>query len=363
MPRQPKTADRFDTIPPELCTRAEAAAILGYKHPISSYTAKVKGFHYTYAIVNDRAMVLFNREEVELFAKPKPPTDGYISYRELHRIIQEGRIKCGLPPYKWHGSLHSRLRHYRIPTFRVSENEVLYHKETALKLLLPQLAIIEATAEDTADLWVNVSTILEHANKLRASLRLAPLKNTSSVTNVLHARNVPFIPIPNHGRNKLYNLEAALRALTQFEPPKHQKPIHRSLTPEELKSGDYMPVTEAAQLLNCHPGRISAAAEKLGIRVRRHPHTNRQWVYFQDAMRVAYFRSQRFIFKTLPLEQAHQIIATRPKITFFHEAWGFRKYSYFVPELSHIGSKNTAAHKKRRGTYPEPLKQDAHNEN
>lgn len=285
-------------------------------------------------------------------------TDGFIPYRELYRIFQAGRIKCGLPPFKWRTSLHSRLKHYRIPTFRVSEKEVYYHKDTALQLILPQLAIVEKTVENTADLWVNASTVLEHANKLRAAVRLAPLKNTSSICSVMHAHKVPCKHIPNHGRNKLYNLDAALRALTQFDPPKHLKPIHRNLTPDEIKSGDFMPVTEAAQLLNCHHGRIIAAAGKLTVRARRHPHTGRLWVHFLDAQRVAWYRSHRFIFTHLPVEQAHHIIASRPKITFVHETWGLRKYSYFVPELSHIGSKNTAVHKKRRGAYPEPLKQD-----
>ena len=345
---------KYDTIPPELCTGVEAAAILGYKNRLTAYTANRRGLSYTYAIVNNYRIALYNRAEVQAMAPPSIP-EGFIPYRELFRIISEGRVKCGMPPYKWHSSLHSRLKHYHIPTFRISENEVLYHKETALRLILPELALEEATEKDITDIWVDVKTVFKHANKLRQSVRLAPLKSTNSICNVLHYKKVPYRAKQNQKRNRLYNLEAALRALTQFSRP-HQKPVHRNLTASELKSGDYMPLTEAAQLLNCHHIRLQNAAMHLNIRARRHPHTNRIWVHFEDAQRIAWYRQASFLFAHLSIEKAQQVIATRPSIITMEDDCGFRKKAYFCPELSHIGGKNTTVRKKSRGVYPEIIK-------
>lgn len=78
----------IDTIPPELCTRDEAAEILGLGRS-SSLTAKSSRFRkLRFARVrhNGTTKVLYNRAEVERYKYPEKP-EGYVDTTEAAAML------------------------------------------------------------------------------------------------------------------------------------------------------------------------------------------------------------------------------------------------------------------------------------
>lgn len=81
-----QTNIRIDEIPAELCTRKEAAAILGV-HP-SSFTNRdrYKSLPFAYVVYKGHSLTLYNRKMIEAL-KYKPCPDGYISAIESAAIL------------------------------------------------------------------------------------------------------------------------------------------------------------------------------------------------------------------------------------------------------------------------------------
>lgn len=83
-----KTKDRIDTIPPQLCTRKEAAALLGVtpnKQAMSTYHKR--GLRYATVILKKYGKIaLYNREEVHTYAPIPPPADRII-LKDLITIV------------------------------------------------------------------------------------------------------------------------------------------------------------------------------------------------------------------------------------------------------------------------------------
>lgn len=263
----------------------------------------------------------------------------YVSYSELFRLVQAGRRELGLPEYRHRSSLHFALVANRIPTKKVNCRKKIYHAPTALRVLCPGTAVAgEYAPQPHSEQWVTLSEVYRKANPLRRSLGMPPLKSASSACATLRRKNVP---CRRYGpRNYYWQLEPALRALTHHNDSKGT-PRHRPGTKQELASGEFMPLMEAARMLRCSPIRLASAAAAYSILAFRHPHTNMLWVRVKDAERVAYYRTASFLYRHLPDEEVHYIAATRPFITHFWEGAAMRVY--FVPELSHLGARTTKA--------------------
>ncbi len=260
----------------------------------------------------------------------------YVSYSELFRLVQAGRRELGLPEYTNRNSLHFALVANRIPTKKVNCRKKIYHAPTALQVLCPGTAVAahggELPSAEAGDCWVPLGELHRMANSLRRSLRMPPLKSPNSCGNTLRNKKVPR---RRYGRRNYYwQLEPALRALTHHND-RHTLPRHRPGTAQELASGDFMPLVECARMLRCAPIRLGAAAGSYSILAFRHPHTNMLWVRVKDAERVAYYRTASFLFRHLPKEEVHYIMATRPFITHYWDGVAMRVY--YVPECSHLG--------------------------
>ena len=78
----------IDTIPPELCPREEAAAILGLKNPtsIDKRYVRFRNLRYAKVFYQGHPLLLFNRAEIESYKYTAPPP-GYIRLSEAARIL------------------------------------------------------------------------------------------------------------------------------------------------------------------------------------------------------------------------------------------------------------------------------------
>lgn len=83
-----QSVPHIDTIPPELCTREEAAAILGLKHTNSACSAskRYKQLLFTEVVHNGKRKMLFNRKQVESLVYPIKPDD-YITVGEASTML------------------------------------------------------------------------------------------------------------------------------------------------------------------------------------------------------------------------------------------------------------------------------------
>lgn len=205
----------------------------------------------------------------------------YVSYCELFRLVQAGRRELGLPEYRHRSSLHFALVANRIPTKKVNCRKKIYHAPTALRVLCPGTAVAgEYAPQPHSEQWATLSEVYRKANPLRRSLGMPPLKSASSACATLRRKNVPR---RRYGpRNYYWQLEPALRALTHHNDSKGT-PRHRPGTKQELASGEFMPLMEAARMLRCSPIRLASAAAVYSILAFRHPHTNMLWVRVKDA--------------------------------------------------------------------------------
>lgn len=258
---------------------------------------------------------------------------GYVSYKELFAMVQSGRRALGLPEYKHRSSLGYALAFNRIPTRQKKGNRrKLYHAQTAMAILCPG-AQAEASCGSR---WATLRECLERANVVRQNLGLHPLQKRSC--SQLVKKNVPRV---KYGlRNYYYDLEKALAALTSCKQPEGRLPLHRPATMAEIQSGEFMPLTECARMLRCSVIRLRSAANKYYILAVRHPQTKRLWVKKTDAERVANYRTASFLYKHLTTEKAHYLMTTRPHIQHRCDV-GFI-VRYYVPEMSHVGTKLTA---------------------
>ena len=89
MPYPVKTKDRITTIPPQLCTLAEAAQLLDYTPGNSSEKFLLKNARYAYAIYNGRRIKLYNRQEVLSLRRVLSPPKGYISTTALCNLLNK----------------------------------------------------------------------------------------------------------------------------------------------------------------------------------------------------------------------------------------------------------------------------------
>ena len=79
---------RIETIPPELCTREEAAVILGLSRS-SSLTARkprFKKLRFARVVHNGTTKVLYNRAELERYKYPEKP-EGYVDSTEAAAML------------------------------------------------------------------------------------------------------------------------------------------------------------------------------------------------------------------------------------------------------------------------------------
>ena len=270
----------------------------------------------------------------------------YVSYSELFRLVQAGRRELGLPEYKRRSSLHFALVANRIPAKKVNCRKKIYHAPTALQVLCPGTAVAahggELPSAVAGERWVTLGELYRMANSLRSSLRMPLLKSPNSCGNTLRNKNVPRRRYGS--RNYYWQLEPALRALTRING-RHPLPRHRTGTAQELASGEFMPLVECARMLRCSYLRLLSAAGVYSVLAFRHPHTNMLWVRVKDAERVAYYRTASFLFRHLPEEEVHYIMATRPFITHYGDGVAMRVY--YVPELSPLGACPTRMRKTR----------------
>lgn len=114
-----QSVPHIDTIPPELCTREEAAAILGLKHSSSAGSANKRYKHllYTEVVHNGKRKMLFNRNQVESLVYPLPPDD-YITAEEANAMLNYSA--------KWPSSCASLLRKHGIPRKWVWNHHAYY---------------------------------------------------------------------------------------------------------------------------------------------------------------------------------------------------------------------------------------------
>lgn len=101
-----QSVPRIDSIPPELCTREEAAAILGLKHKNSACSASKRYKHllFTEVVHNGRRKLLYNRKQVEALVYPIEPSD-YITVAEASVMLNYSvnRPRACAPFLKKHG--------------------------------------------------------------------------------------------------------------------------------------------------------------------------------------------------------------------------------------------------------------------
>lgn len=183
--------------------------------------------------------------------------------------------------------------------------------------------------------WVTKNELYKHVCILRKQNHLPPLKNANSMGGMLEKKQVPFYRYGSAMRNKKYLWSFALRALVHLNA-RVREPWCRVGTKEEVLRGDAMPLSEAASAFRCNTKRLTKAIHNLDLFAFRHPITGAVWVHKEQARDVAEYRTAHFIRRMLPPNQANYLISTRPSRC----RQGTK--TYWVPELSHLGSKNTA---------------------
>lgn len=179
--------------------------------------------------------------------------------------------------------------------------------------------------------FLPLKDIFRHVQRLRLELKLPTLRRTASISATLQRKKVPYI---YKGKLKLYYLEAALQACTQMRNSHDADPVHRPGTPQEINSGQYLPLSECAKMLRCPKQTLTTAADRLAIKAWRHPHTNRMWCNIEDAMNIVFWHTYRFLRRHLGREKADRLKAVRPKrIT---RTLSSKVTTYLTPEYSHL---------------------------
>lgn len=261
----------------------------------------------------------------------------YTTYSDLLTLANQKREALGLLPYANNRSLSFYLIKYNIPFKKKNYRCKLYHVETFFNVMMPLWQAMAKTtvAENEAD-YMPLSELFSHVQRLRENLKLPQLKRALSMCCTLQRKKVKFI---RHGRNKLYHVEEALRALSALEHPSDDNPINRVGTKAEIESGEYAPISECMKMFRCSRSRLTAATNRLAIKAWRHPHTNRVWCNIKQAMEYAFYRSYFVLRKYLGAKKADHLKATRPKKLIITEM-GATMF-YFCPEYSHLGTENT----------------------
>lgn len=170
----------------------------------------------------------------------------------------------------------------------------------------------------------------------------APLikKTNDAASRLSRLPKIQVGTLPNGKPAYLYQLETAVAALIKTKNNKVGK-FHRKATIKELKSGRLIPLVEGCKLLNTNSARIRGQISKLNIFAVEHPVTNALWVDWKQLVEKCFFRSIRFIRNHTTSAQYAHIVSSRPFIEHTHFNV-LKARSYFVPELAHIVSVNTA---------------------
>lgn len=175
--------------------------------------------------------------------------------------------------------------------------------------------------------------VFTHVQKLRLELKLPVLRHTASISAILQRKKVPYI---YNGKRKLYHLPEALRACTQLRNRHDANPMHRPGTPQEIRSGQYLPLTECAKMWRCPRQTLTNATDRLAIKAWRHPHTNRVWCNIEDSMRTAFWHTYRFLCRHVGRKEADRIKAVRPRRQTLTEFGTVT--TYLTPEYSHLST-------------------------
>lgn len=88
MPKPNSVLPHIDTIPSELCTREEAAKILGLRTAaaLNLSNQRFSKLLYTEVVYKKFRVYLFNRKQVESLKYSEPP-EGYITWREVDKLL------------------------------------------------------------------------------------------------------------------------------------------------------------------------------------------------------------------------------------------------------------------------------------
>ena len=186
---------------------------------------------------------------------------------------------------------------------------------------------------------------VDAANIVRLHAGAPLIKSTNAAASRLF--RVPKLKIGtllNGKPHYVYHLQKAIEVLTKVKNVTPGK-VHRKATIAELKSGRLIPLVEGCKLLKTSNQRLRTHIQKLNIFAVEHPVTNAILVDWRQLIEKCYFRSTRFIRKHVTRDQWIHITSSRPFIKHTHMG-ELHTRSYFVPELSHIGSVNTRCKEK-----------------
>lgn len=89
-----QTKIRIDKIPAELCTRKQAAEILGLHGSAIGRNQRFKSLQFAYAVYKGKRIVLYNRKAVEAL-KYAPCPDGYVNVKDAASILGFKLEPCG----------------------------------------------------------------------------------------------------------------------------------------------------------------------------------------------------------------------------------------------------------------------------
>lgn len=185
--------------------------------------------------------------------------------------------------------------------------------------------------------WVTRAELYNILTFRRARYNIRLIASASSTGGTLARKHVPYYRYGEAMRNKKYLLSSALTALTRRGEAR--PPAVRTGTEKDIASGRYIPLSAACDAFRCHSRRLLSAIYALNLIAFCHPITNRLWVDKEQARSIAEHRTARFIRSVLPPEQAEHLLLTRPSK---RQTKTSRVRVYWVPEISHLGSKNTA---------------------
>lgn len=98
-----------DAIPPELCTVEDVKKILGLTSCFRLDAGRYKDLRRATVAYKGRALVVFNRAEVEAMRLPDGPPEGYVDAYEASRLFGlEGSFKDSQKAIRW-------CNHYGVP--------------------------------------------------------------------------------------------------------------------------------------------------------------------------------------------------------------------------------------------------------
>ena len=112
----------LDAIPPELCTRKEAAAILGlHSNSACSKNKRYKHLRFTEVVYKGKRLLLYNKKEIEALVYPIEPEDCF-SAKEASQLLNycvnnpasvaSFLVRHGVPR-KWVASHHAYFAYSR----------------------------------------------------------------------------------------------------------------------------------------------------------------------------------------------------------------------------------------------------------